>query len=207
MATASDFPVISQPLDLSEARSMPRAVAENDLAYDKALYRGHAIVAVAATSAHLAEDALDLIEVEYEVLTPVLDVQEAMKEDAPILHDSLTTMFRTGNFVRGDDTGVKGNIAGHVQALQGDVEEGFKQSDVIVERELTTSMVHQGYIEPFAATAFWSPDDRLTIWATTQNAFGMRSTVSAIVGLPDSSIKIVQMEVGGGFGGKGAGYM
>jgi len=82
-----------------------------------------------------------------------------MKDGAPILHENLTTMFRTGNFARGDDTGIKGNIAGHVQAVQGDVEEGFKQADIIVERELTTSMVHQGYIEPFAATAFWSPDD------------------------------------------------
>ncbi|SVD32225.1 uncharacterized protein METZ01_LOCUS385079, partial [marine metagenome] len=149
VVTADDFPIISQPLDLSQARSTPRAVAENDLAYKKVLYRGHAVAAVAATSVHLAEEALDLIEVTYEVLTPVLDVREAMTDGAPILHEDLTTMFRTGNFTRGDDTGIKGNIAGHVQALQGDVEEGFKQADIIVERELTTSMVHQGYIEPF----------------------------------------------------------
>ena len=126
VVTASDFPIISQPLDLSQARSTPRAVAENDLAYKKALYSGHAVAAVAATSVYIAEEALDLIEVDYEVLTPVLDVQEAMKDGAPILHENLTTMFRTGNFARGDDTGIKGNIAGHVQAVQGDVEEGFK---------------------------------------------------------------------------------
>ena len=207
VVTATDFPIISQPLDLSQARSTPRAVAENDLAYKKALYSGHAVAAVAATSVYIAEEALDLIEVDYEVLTPVLDVQEAMKDSAPILHENLTTMFRTGNFARGDDTGIKGNIAGHVQVVQGDVEEGFKQADIIVERELTTSMVHQGYIEPFAATAFWSPDDHLTIWASTQNAFGMRATASAILGLPESRIKVVQLEVGGGFGGKGTGYM
>jgi CO/xanthine dehydrogenase Mo-binding subunit len=207
VVTASDFPIISQPLDLSQANATPRATAENDLACDKALYRGHAVAAVAATSAHLAEDALDLIEVDYEVLTHVLDVQEAMKGDAPILHEGLTTMFRTENLVRGDDTGVEGNIAGHVQAVQGDVEEGFKQADLIVERELTTTMVHQGYIEPFAATVFWSPDDRLTIWTSTQNAFGMRATVSAILGLPESGVKVVQLEVGGGFGGRGSGYM
>jgi len=82
VVTASDFPIIDQPLDLSQARSTARAVAENDLAYTKALYRGHAVAAVAATSVHLAEEALDLIEVDYEVLTPVLDVQKAMKEDA-----------------------------------------------------------------------------------------------------------------------------
>ncbi|MDP6452228.1 MAG: xanthine dehydrogenase family protein molybdopterin-binding subunit, partial [SAR202 cluster bacterium] len=207
VVTASDFPIMSQPLDLSQANATPRATAENDLACDKALYRGHAVAAVAATSTHIAEDALDLIEVDYEVLPHVLDVQEAMKGDAPILHKGLTTMFRTENLVRGDDTGVEGNIAGHVQAVQGDVEEGFKQADLIVERELTTTMVHQGYIEPFAATVFWSPDDRLTIWTSTQNAFGMRATVSTILALPESSVKVVQLEVGGGFGGRGTGYM
>jgi len=207
VVTANDFPIISQPLDLSHARSTPRAVAENDLAYKKVLYRGHAVAAVAAISIHIAEEALDLIEVAYEVLIPVLDVREAMMDDAPVLHENLTTIFRTENFARGDDTGIKGNIAGHVQVLQGDVEAGFNQSDIIVERELTTSMVHQGYIEPFAATAFWSPDDHLTIWTSTQNAFGMRSTASAILGLAESSIKIVQLEIGGGFGGKGTGYM
>ena len=107
VVTASDFPIISQALDLSQARSTPRAVAENDLAYKKALYSGHAVAAVAATSVYIAEEALDLIEVDYEVLTPVLDVQEAMKDGAPILHENLTTMFRTGNFARGDDTGIK----------------------------------------------------------------------------------------------------
>ena len=207
VVTADDFPIISQPLDLSHARSTPRAVAENDLAYKKVLYRGHAVAAVAAISIHIAEEALDLIEVAYEVLIPVLDVREAMMDDAPVLHENLTTIFRTESFARGDDTGIKGNIAGHVQVLQGDVEAGFNQSDIIVERELTTSMVHQGYIEPFAATAFWSPDDHLTIWTSTQNAFGMRSTASAILGLSESSIKIVQLEIGGGFGGKGTGYM
>ena len=163
VVTADDFPIISQPLDLSHARSTPRAVAENDLAYKKVLYRGHAVAAVAAISIHIAEEALDLIEVAYEVLIPVLDVREAMMDDAPVLHENLTTIFRTENFARGDDTGIKGNIAGHVQVLQGDVEAGFNQSDIIVERELTTSMVHQGYIEPFAATAFWSPDDHLSL--------------------------------------------
>jgi len=207
VVTAEDFPILSQPMDLSQAGSTPRAMAENDLAHKKVLYRGHAIAGVAATSIHIAEKALELIKVDFDVLAPVLDVRQAMADDAPILHENLTTMFRTEGFTQGDDTGIKGNIAGHVKVLHGDIVEGFKHSDVIVERELRTSMVHQGYIEPFAVTAFWSPDDYLSIWTSTQNAFGIRNTTSAILGLPESRIKVVPLEVGGGFGGKGTGYI
>ena len=165
------------------------------------------MTAVAATSPHIAEAAVELIKVDYEVLPAVLNVPDAMKDDAPVLHENLTTMFRTENFARGDDTGVKGNIAGHVQIVQGDVEQGFRQADVIVERELTTTMVHQGYIEPFASTAYWSNDDHVTIWTSTQNAFGMRASTAAIIGVPESMVKVVLMEAGGGFGGKGTGYI
>lgn len=208
VVTSKDFPIIaSMPLDLTLPRPGARLMAENDLADKKALYKGHAVAAVAATTTHIADDALELIEVEYEVLSPVLNVQDAMKEGAPVLHDDLTGMFSTDGFVKDDGTGASGNIAGHVQALKGDIEQGFKQADVIVERELTTSMVHQGYIEPFAATVDWSSDGHVTIWTGTQNAFGMRASTAAIVGISESNIKIVPMEVGGGFGGKGTGYM
>lgn len=207
VVTATDLPVVgTQTRDLSQARSDARTTAENDLAYDKALYKGHAVAAVAATSPHIAEEAIELISVEYEVLPSVVNVLDAMKDDAPILHEDLTTMFRTANFARGEDTGVKGNVAGHIQILHGDVEQGFREADVIVERELNTSMVHQGYIEPFAATAHWTPDDLVTIWTGTQNAFGMRATVAEICDIPESNVKVVPMEVGGGFGGKGTGY-
>ena len=208
VVTARDLPIIErETLDLSQARSTARTMAENDLAYEKVFYKGHAVATVAATNPHIAEAAVELIKVDYEVLPAVLNVLDAMKDDAPLLHENLTTMFRTENFARGDDTGVKGNIAGHVQIVQGDVEQGFRQADVIVERELTTSMVHQGYIEPFASTAYWSSDDHVTIWTSTQNAFGMRASTAAIIGVPESMVKVVLMEVGGGFGGKGTGYI
>ena len=133
VVTAQDLPIIEREApDLSQARSTARSMAENDLADKKVFYKGHAVAAV------------ELIKVDYEVLPAVLNVLDAMKDDASVLHENLTTMFRTENFARGDDTGVKGNIAGHVQIVQGDVEQGFRQADVIVERELTTTMVHQG---------------------------------------------------------------
>ena len=107
-------------------------MAENVLASDKALYKGHAIAVVAAESPHIAEEALDLIQVDYEVLTPILDVREAMREDAPLLLDNMTTRFRVERMGMGEDTGVKSNIADHVQFKRGDLEQGFKEADVIV---------------------------------------------------------------------------
>ena len=149
VATSKDFPIIEdQVIDFAEAQGTARLMAEHVMADDKALYKGHAVAAVAATSPHVAEQALDLIEVDYEVLPTVLTLHDALKEDAPILHDDLTTMFRVERFGRGQDTGVKGNIAGHIQHRAGDVEKGFAEADVIVEREFETQTVHQGYIEP-----------------------------------------------------------
>ena len=101
VVTASDLAVIGNKTpDLAQARSDARTVAENDLAFDKALYKGHAVAAVAANSSHIAEEAISLIDVKYEVLPAVLNVMDAMKDDAPIPHKDMTTMFRTVNFAR-----------------------------------------------------------------------------------------------------------
>ena len=160
-----------------------------------------------ATSPHIAEEALELIEVDYEVLPAVLTVRDAMREDAPVLHENLTTRFRVERFERGEDTSVKGNIAGHIQLKRGDLERGFKEADVILEREFSTEMVHQGYIEPFASTAYWAADGHVTIWTSTQGAFGIRAATAAIVGIPESMVKVAPMEIGGGFGAKEIGYL
>ena len=208
VATAKDFPILDeQAIDFGNPRGTMRMMAENDLAHDKVLYKGHAVVALAATSPHIAEEALELIEVDYEVLPAVLTVQDAMKEDAPVLHENLTTRFRVERFERGEDTSVKGNIAGHIQLKRGDLERGFKEADVILEREFSTEMVHQGYIEPFASTAYWAADGHVTIWTSTQGAFGIRAATAAIVGIPESMVKVVPMEIGGGFGAKEIGYL
>ena len=182
-------------------------IAENVLAHAKVLYKGHAVAAVAATNRHIAEEALKLIEVDYEILPTVLTLHDAMQPEAPLLHEEMTTRFRVERFARGDDTGVKSNIAGHIQHKLGDVEAGFRQADVIVEREFTTQSVHHGYIEPHVSTVSWSPDDHVTIWTSTQGAFAIRSSTAAILGLPESQVKVVPMEIGGGFGGKAVTYL
>ena len=203
VATAKDFPIVEdQVIDLAETQGNVRMIAENVLAHDKALYKGHAVAAVAAVNSHIAEDALDLIEVDYEVLPAVLTVRDAMKEDAPLLHENMTTRFRVERFGRGEDTGNNSNIAAHLQFKQGDVEQGFKEADVVVEREFTTQTVHQGYIEPHASTVVWSSDGHITIWTSTQGTFSVRASTAAILGVPESMVKVVPMEIGGGFGAK-----
>ncbi|MDA1347612.1 MAG: xanthine dehydrogenase family protein molybdopterin-binding subunit [Chloroflexi bacterium] len=178
-----------------------RDLQRNVLAADKALYRGHAVAAVAATSPHEAEEAIALIEVDYEVLPAVLTVQEAMAEGASILHDDLRT----------DEGGVKGdkptNVAEHFRHDLGDIEKGFAESDVIVEREFNTATVHQGYIEPQVASALWNTDGRVHVWCSTQGAFPVRDEVSRVLGISESRVRVTPMEIGGGFGGKIPSYI
>ena len=208
VVTSKDFPIIADKIiDLAETQGNARLLAEHVMAADKALYKGHAVAAVSATSPHIAEIALGLIEIDYEVLKPVLTLDEAMKDDAPLLHENLTTYFKLERFAKGDDTGMKSNIASHIQHKLGDVEKGFQEADVIVEREFTTQTVHQGYIEPHASTATWAGDGRLTIWTCTQGSFAIRSSCAAILDIPESQIRVIPTEIGGGFGAKITTYL
>ena len=170
--------------------------SDNLLARHKVLYKGHAIAAVAATSAHIAETALDLIEVDYEVLPAVVEVRQAMAEGAPLLHEDLTTTEL------GEETQKHSNIASHFRFEQGDLDKGFEQADVVVEREFSTATVHQGYIEPQTGAALWNNDGQLTVWTSTQGAFSARDALATVLDLPVSKIKVIPMEIGGGFGGK-----
>jgi xanthine dehydrogenase molybdenum-binding subunit len=208
IATSADFPIMQTGgIDFANVRGNPRMIAENVLTQSKVLYQGHAVAAVAATSRHLAEEALKLIEVDYEILPTVLTLHDALKPDSPLLHEGMTTRFRVERFARGEDTGIPSNIAGHIQHKLGDVEAGFAQADVIIEREFSTESVHHGYIEPHVSTASWSPDGHVTIWTSTQGAFAIRASTAAIIGIPESQVKVVPMEIGGGFGGKAITYL
>ena len=206
VVTAADMPEVSAEFTDQEEGAMVNYgfYGRNVIAREKALYKGHVVAAVAATDPSVAEHALDLIEVDYEVLPPVLNAEDAMKEDAPILHERLLTMhsatFRAGGW---GDADRQTNVANRFEFQIGDVESGFEQADVIVEREFRTEAVHQGYIEPHAATAHWNSDGYVTVWCSTQGHFGVRDHTSNILGLPVSRVKIVPMEIGGGFGGKG----
>jgi len=169
---------------------------DNVLASDKALYKGHAVAAVAATSPHIAEEATDLIEIDYEILPPVMDVRKAMANDAPLLHEDLKTTSL------GKTSAGSSNVAKHLQFQQGDIEKGFAEADEVVEKEFKTATVHQGYIEPHNATALYKSDGHLTVWCSTQGSFEVRDQLEKILQMPVSDIKVVPMEIGGGFGGK-----
>ena len=129
-----------------------RDICRNVMARDKVLYEGHPVAAVAATNNVIAKKALKLIDVEYEILPHVIDVLEAMKPDAPVLHED---MFTDGVDPKPDKPS---NIAKQVEFALGDVEQGFGAADVIIEREFNTQPVHQGYIEPHACLANVSSD-------------------------------------------------
>ncbi len=198
IVTHADFSVEDvQESDLRKTLGNIPIVGENALANKKALYKGHAIAAVAATSPHVAEQAVDLIEVEYEVLPTVLDVKEAMASGAAVLHEQLVERDE-----KLPDVGQQTNVAARLHFARGDLAEGFGAADVVVERELDTQPVHQGYIEPHNTTANWNADDKVTVWTSTQGAFSIRTQTAALIGLPESSVKVVPMEIGGGFGGK-----
>ena len=134
VVTGADVPIVRDTLiDYGETMGNARLLAENCLARDKVLYKGHAVAAVAAANPHVAEEALDLIEVEYEPLPVVLTALDAMREDAPLLHEAMTTRSIAERWTRGDDTGVHSNVASHLQFRRGDLEEGFAAADAIVE--------------------------------------------------------------------------
>ena len=197
VVTAADFPE-SKPdatVDLL-GETLLKYVRGNILASDKVIYRGHAVAAVAATSPHEAEEALKLIDVQYEPLPHVVTALDAMEQNAPIIHEDLETN-EFGKKVSG-----KTNIALHVKENVGDVDKGFSEADVVIEREFYTSTVHQGYIEPHNVTALWKKDGRVHIWCSTQGAFFVRESVAKILDLPISQVKVTPMEIGGGFGGK-----
>ncbi len=176
-------------------------VARNVMANDKVLYDGHAVAAVAATTSAIADEALALIEVDYEVLPHVIDVVDAMKDGAPILHED---MFTDGV----DPKPTKAsNVAKRLEIAVGDVEAGFGQADVVVEREFNTKPVHQGYIEPHACIASVSEDGQSELWCTTQGHYVVRAHCSRLLGMDISKIRVTSSEIGGGFGGKTVVYL
>ena len=169
-------------------------LARNVIARDKALYHGHAIAAVAAKTQEQAEAALDLIAVDYEVLDPVLSLEEAMAEGATLVDERQHT--------NGDTSKPASNIAAQQTFQRGDVDKGFAAADVIVETEHRVPMAHQGYIEPHACTATVNADGKATIWCCTQGHFDVRSLTAGVLGESVGNIKVIPSEIGGGFGGK-----
>jgi len=200
--TAKDFP------DQAFAYVGPERVAvnfwhvtRNIMAREKALYDGHAVAAVAATSAAIANKALKLIKVDYEVLPHVIDVDEAMAAGAPLLFEDMIT--------RGVEPAPTkpSNISKQLTFAIGDIEAGFKEADAIAEQEYRTAPVHQGYIEPHACLARYDPDGQGELWSSSQGHFVVRNLTAKLVGMKLANLKVNPAEIGGGFGGKTVVYV
>jgi CO/xanthine dehydrogenase Mo-binding subunit len=197
VVTAADFPDIpSEEAFVGEGPMNFRDLARNVMARDKVLYEGHAVAAVAAASQAVAMQALDLIDVTYEVLPFVIDVEAAMAPDAPVLHQDLFTAGVEPKPTR------PSNIAKVVTFKKGDIAAGFNEADVIVEGRYTTQPVHQGYIEPHACLATYAPDGQINIHASSQGHFMIRAYTAKLLGIDIANIRVNPAEIGGGFGGK-----
>lgn len=196
VCTSEDLPAITDP-----ALKGSRDLARNIMAHEKVLYHGHAVAAVAAKTQAVAEEAASKIKVQYELLTPVMDVNDAMADGAPLLHDDLFT----GGLPETPTT--PSNVANTMELKKGDVEAGFAEADAIVEREYYSPTVHQGYIEPHACTVRWDEDGQSLIWCSTQGHFDVRGSTAGVLGTQLTKIKVIAAEIGGGFGGKTTVYL
>ncbi len=197
VVTAKDFPEIaSEEAFMGEGPMNFRDLSCNVLAREKALYEGHAVAAVAATTQAIADAALELIDVKYDVLPFVIDVEEAMADNAPVLHDDMFTAGVTPKPSK------PSNIAKVVTFKKGDADAGFKDADVIVEGKYTTKPVHQAYIEPHACLATYAPDGQITIHSSSQGHFMVRAYTAKLLGIDIANIRCTPAEIGGGFGGK-----
>jgi CO/xanthine dehydrogenase Mo-binding subunit len=202
VVTGADFP--DHPSEFIGPERVAVNVAHitrNVMAKEKALYEGHAVAAVAATTTLIAEEALSLIEVDYEVLPHVIDVEDAMKPDAPLLFEDMTT--------RGVDPApsAPSNVSKRAEFTLGDVDQGFAAADEVVEMSFTTKPVHQGYIEPHACVARYNDDGQGEVWCSSQGHFQIRALTSKILNIPLSNLRVMPAEIGGGFGGKTVVYL
>ena len=193
--TAADFP------DRSQFSWRRKGFNDNLLASDKVFYHGHAVAAVAATSNAAAQAAAEAVVVDYEVLDAVTDALEALKPNAPVLHDAL--------FTEGlPETPTKpSNLVKKQVITKGDVERAFAKADEMVERTFVTPMVHQGYIEPHACVGNFNADGQATVWCSSQGHFDVRGMTAMALGMDVGDIRVIPAEIGGGFGGKTTIYL
>ena len=166
------------------------------MARDEVFYIGEPVAAVAADDEMTAQEALELIEVEYEDLPSVFDPMEALTSQAPAVHSDMTD-FEGYGFAMGGD-----NVCTLLDADRGDVDQAFKDADHIFEETYRSQGINQGFLEPMACLASLEANGRLTVWASTQGPYQIRTQLGAVLDLPLSSIRVIPMEMGGGFGAK-----
>jgi CO/xanthine dehydrogenase Mo-binding subunit len=199
--TAADIPQLKK-----KAPTRAHAV----LAIDRVVFVGQPVAAVAADELAIAEEALDLITVEYKVLAAAVDPVASMQPGAPPVAEAGTeadtseALAHSAVALAKSDTGPAKavNVSQQARVQRGDVAKGFAESDLVIENTYRVPMVHQGYLEPHAVLAEWDTNGLLTLWASTQGSFNTRSEVADVLEIPENTIRVIPVECGGGFGGK-----
>ncbi|TMB68497.1 MAG: xanthine dehydrogenase family protein molybdopterin-binding subunit [Deltaproteobacteria bacterium] len=170
------------------------------LCWDKVRYIGDKVAAVAAETREAAEDAVGLIEVQYEELPAVFDPLKAMEPGAPTLHDDASAYDGAPQAIMVRDIP---NLCNRLTWKKGDIDEGFRESDRVIEHTFRIPLRHQGYIEPQAFLVAVEDDGQVLAWSSSKSPFGTRSQLAKAIGLPPDKVRVHAVTVGGDFGGKG----
>ena len=198
IVTAADFPElpVGATIPMGELGYDMWMVAQVNMARHKVHWVGQPVAGVAAVDVHVAEAALALIEVDYEPLAPVLDIAAAMAPDAPILHDYV--------FTKGVEPRPRApsNVCSRVVIARGDTARALGEAAATAQASVRVDTAHQGYLEPQVVVAQVDANGFATVWASTQGQFTAELMISRMLGMPQSQLRIVPLEVGGGFGGK-----
>jgi CO/xanthine dehydrogenase Mo-binding subunit len=184
--------------DISGVKIGKKIIDMPVLAEDIVRFVGEKVAAVAADSEDIAAQSLDLIEVEYDELPPVLDPLQALLASAPILHPEVGGYAGLVHPLERPS-----NVMVHLQWKKGEVTEGFKQSDLVIENVFSTVRVHQGYIEPHSCVVQAHGDGRADIWASTKSPFNLRDQLATAFGTSPQKLVVHPCYIGGDFGGKG----
>ncbi|MBM3394180.1 MAG: xanthine dehydrogenase family protein molybdopterin-binding subunit, partial [Betaproteobacteria bacterium] len=202
VVTSADFDDLpSEFIPAGEMMVNFRDMTRSIMAREKVLFEGHPLAAVAAISDAIASEALTLIDVRYEVLPHVMDVNDAMRPGAPLLHEDMYTIGVEPKPAK------PSNVTKRVEFGFGDLDAGFAKADLIVERDFLTRPVHQGYIEPHTCLASVSEDGQAELWVTTQGQYIVRAFCAKLLGMEVSKLRVTASEIGGGFGGKTVVYL
>ena len=196
--------------DIPELKRKAPTRAHAVLAIDRVVFAGQPIAAVAADELAIAEEACDLIEVQYEVLPAAVDPLKSMQVGAPPVADAGTeadtseALAHSGVAVAKTQTAPTKavNVTQQAKLARGDVAKAFAESDLVLEKTYRVPMVHQGYLEPHAVLAQWDSNGQLTLYSSTQGSFNTRSDVADVLRVEENRIKVIPVECGGGFGGK-----
>ncbi len=202
VVTGADFPSVEDTIvRMGETSASTVDMAQNVMARDVAYYDGHPVAAVAAISQEAADEAAALIVVEYEQLPYHIDINESFKLDAPAINPNL----KATGLAEGEK--VSPNVTTKFPYAKGDADAALAGAAATVTAHYTLKPVHQGYIEPHACVVSWKPDGKIDIWCSSQGAFNIRGLTASFLHVDIGSIRVMPLEIGGGFGGKNSVYL